>query len=276
MRSSRSSVFAGRFVAIVSALVFFTACGGESPGSGAPTAPSNPPTTATITGQVVSRNGGAPIGGKAVDANGVTATSDGQGVFSVTIPSSGTAERLVMTAPQILSRTVFVARTTRTLVFDVIRTDDGGFDPAYYRQLVRNELGSTAGLQPIRRWTRSPSFYLRTVDENGAPVRDAILDGIEADIRLVVPIFTAGQFDVAAIERGDQTRETTSGWITVKVLSTPEQGVCGRANVGLELGGVITLYQVGCACDGSPIGHSLMRLRSAIRWGSGTPTVRPT
>ena len=32
-----------------------------------------------------------------------------------------------------------------------------------------------------------------------------------------------------------------------------------RANVGLELGGLITLYKTGCGCDGSPIGHGLTR-----------------
>jgi hypothetical protein len=254
-----------RFVAIVSVLVLSTAaCGGGSRSSSAPTAPTNAapaaPATATLGGQVVSLNGGAPISGIAVDANGVTATSDSQGMFSLTIPTGASAERIVLTAPQILSRTVFVARTTRTLKLDVIRTDDGGFDAAYYRKLVRNELGTTTGLQPIRRWTRSPSFYLRTVDEKGITVDPAILDGIEADIRLVVPMFTAAQFDVATIERGTQTRETTSGWITVKVLTeTEEQGVCGRASVGLELGGVITLYKTGCGCDGSPIGHGLTR-----------------
>jgi len=266
MLESRSFGLEGRFVAIVSALVLATAaCGGGSNNSSAPTAPTSPApavaTTATLTGQVVSLNGGAPISGIAVDANGVAATSDSQGMFSVTMPSGATAERIVMTAPQILSRTVFVTRTTRTLRLDVIRTDDGGFETAYYRQFVRNEFGTTTtGLQPIRRWTRSPSFYLRTVDEKGTPVDPAILDGVEADIRLVVPMFTAGQFDVATIERGTQTRETTSGWITVRVFTdTEEQGVCGRANVGLELGGLITLYKTGCGCDGSPIGHGLTR-----------------
>ena len=250
-------------VIVFALAVSIVACGGGSNRSSTPTAPSATPAataTATLTGQVVSLNGGAPVSGVAIDANGVAATSDGQGMFSMTIPAGATAERIVLTAPQILSRTVYVSRTTRTLRLDVIRTDDGGFDAKYYRQLVRNELGSTTGLHPLRRWTRSPSFYLRTVDEKGANVDPAILDGIEADIRLVVPMFTANQFDVATIERGTQTRETTSGWVTVRVFTeTEEQGVCGRASVGLELGGLITLYKTGCGCDGSPIGHGLTR-----------------
>jgi hypothetical protein len=137
MLRSRSFRFEARVVVIVSALILSTAaCGGGSNSSSTPTAPTGPAppaaaTTATLTGQVVSLNGGAPIGGIAVDANGVAATSDGQGMFTMTIPASGGPERFVLTAPQILSRTVFVSRTTHNLRLDVIRVDDGGFDAAY-------------------------------------------------------------------------------------------------------------------------------------------------
>lgn len=160
-----------------------------------------------------------------------------------------------------LSRTVFLTRTTRSLSLDVIRTDDGGFDQVYYRQFVRNELDTT-GLEPIRRWTRSPAFYIKTVNEAGVLVDPQNLDMAEANIRLSVPLYTAGRFDVATIERGVETRETTPGWITVKWLAEPEQGVCGRAHIGRELGGTITfsyLHTSGCSCDGSPIRHKTVR-----------------
>jgi hypothetical protein len=263
---SRSSKRATRVAVIVSALVVSTAaCGGGSNSSSTPTAPTATPaapTTAALTVQVVSLNGGAPVSGVAADANGVTATSDGQGTFSVTIPAGTTPERIVLTSPQILSRTVFVSRTTRTLRLDVIRTDDGGFDAKYYRQLVRNEFDSTTGLQALRRWTQSPSFYLKTVDEAGVTMDPQLVDMVEADIRLSVSAFTGGQFDVAAVERGLQTRETTAGWITVKWLGAPEPGVCGRAHVGLERGATIEfsyLHTSGCGCDGSKIRHKTVR-----------------
>ena len=265
MLQSRSCRPETRVVVVVSALVVSTtACGGSN-SSSTPTAPTTAPaslTTATLTGQVVSLNGGAPVGGVSIDANGVAATSDGQGTFTVTIPAGSTAERVVLTAPQILSRTVFVARTTRTLRLDVIRTDDGGFDAKYYRQLVRNEFDGTTGLQPLRRWTQSPSFYLKTVDEAGVTMDPQLVDMVEADIRLSVSAFTGGQFDVAAIDRGVQTRETTPGWITVKWLGAPQPGVCGRAHVGLERGATIEfsyLNTSGCGCDGSRIRHKTVR-----------------
>jgi len=265
MLQSRSSQRETQFVIVFVLVVSMAGCGGSN-SSSTPTAPTSAapagPATATLTGQVVSLNGGAPIAGVAVDANGVAATSDSQGMFTVTIPTGVAAERFVLTAPQILSRTVFVARTTRTLRLDAIRTDDGGFDAAYYRQLVRNGFESTTGLQPLRRWTRSPSFYLKTVDEAGVPMDPQLVDMVEADIRLSVSLFTGGQFDVAALERGLETRETTTGWITVKWLGAPEPGVCGRAHIGLERGGTIEfsyLHTSGCECDGSRIRHKTVR-----------------
>src|SRR5262249_41518230 len=152
-------------------------------------------TEVTLSGQIVAFNGGQPIPGVAIDAGGVTATSDGNGVFTLTLPSGSLAQRVVLTAPQILSRTVFLMRSTRSLTLDVIKTDDGMFDAAYYRQLVRNELESTAGLQPVRRWTRAPSFYIKTVDEAGSAVDPQYLGMAESDIRLAVPLYTGGRFE---------------------------------------------------------------------------------
>jgi hypothetical protein len=244
---------------------FSVACGGDR--AAVPTGPSAPvgpvvPSTAAISGQIVAVNGGTPIGGLAVDANGVTATSDAQGMFSVTVPTGSSAERIVITGPQILSRTVFLARGPRNVTLDAIRTDDGAFEAGYYRQLVRNELESTAGLEPIRRWTRSPSFYIKTVNEAGTPMDPALLEMAENEIRISVSLFTGGQFDVAAIERGVESRETQAGWITVKWPSDSDPGACGRAHVGRELGGTITLFYThtsGCGCDGFPIRHKTVR-----------------
>jgi hypothetical protein len=62
----------------------------------------------------------------------------------------------------------------------------GGFDLKFYWQFVRNGLDSTA-LQPIRRWTRNPSVYLRTVDEAGAPIDAETLDATERMLTETVP-----------------------------------------------------------------------------------------
>jgi len=239
-----------------------SACGRDAPGSSVTSGPTPTPTVATITGQLVSVNGGPPISGATIKATSVTTTTDSQGLFALTIAAGPSAEPVTVTGPEILSRTVYLVRSTHSVTLDAIRTDDGGFDPAYYRQLVRNELESTTGLQPIRRWTRAPSFYIKTVNEAGVPVDPQYLDMVENSIRQSIVLFTGRHFDVASIERGEGTRETTSGWITVKWLAEPEPGVCGRANVGLELGGTITfsyLHTSGCGCDGSPIRHKIVR-----------------
>src|SRR5262245_51559211 len=80
-------------------VVTAVACGGESSGSRAPTSPSAPPapTEVTLSGQIVAFNGGQPIPGVAIDAGGVTTTSDGNGGFTVTLPSGSLAQRVVLT-----------------------------------------------------------------------------------------------------------------------------------------------------------------------------------
>jgi hypothetical protein len=118
----------------------------------------------------------------------------------------------------------------------VIRTDDGAFDAGYFREFVRNKLESTTGLQPVRRGTRAPSFYIRTIDEAGAAVDPQFLSQAESDIKLSVPLYTAGRFDVAAIEYDVSTRETASGWITVKWLAGPQAAHLRAHEVGHAMG----------------------------------------
>lgn len=234
---------------------------------GSPSAPTPPPTpsTATVSGQIVAINGGMPLSGLSIDASGVAATSDAQGMFNVTIPTGQTAERFVITGPQILSRTAFVARGPRAVALDAIRIDDGTFNAAYYRQIVRNELESTTGLQPLRRWTRAPLIYLKTVDEAGVPIDPALLEMTESNIRNTVPLLTGRRYEVAVVERGIESRETQTGWITVKWPAETDPAACGRAHVGLELGGTIVLYHknasagIRCGCDGFPVRHKTVR-----------------
>ena len=51
----------------------------------------------------------------------------------------------------------------------------GGFDLNFYRQLVRNTDDAPDKLEPLRRWTRTRSIYLKTVDEAGELIDGATL-----------------------------------------------------------------------------------------------------
>ena len=133
-------------------------------------------------------------------------------------------------------------------------TSDPRFNLAFYRMLVHNALESTT-LEPLRRQRQAPRIYLRTVDDGGAPMDAFTLDQTAAAIESTTGSLT-GAFGVAGIQRGTETREGQSGWITVRWSNVAEMvnsrtSVCGRGAVG---GDVMTLYprSPGCRCPGGP------------------------
>jgi len=223
---------------------------GACSGGGAPLTPT-PPTPAgtpspmpvsTISGRVAATNGGGALTGVSVEFNGRRAITDANGSFSYETPA--TVSLLSVTGAGILSRGVVLnASTSRDLSVDAI-TLSGAFDLDFYRKFVRDGYEAPTALQPLRRWTRTPSFYLKTVDEAGSPLTDATLATIETVLRDGVPRWTGGALGTPAIERGTATREGQSGWITVKFPFPGNPNYCGHAQVGVD-GGWIELEMHG-------------------------------
>jgi hypothetical protein len=192
---------------------------------------------ATIaTGHVTATNGGQPLAGLSVDLAGTGATtSDSAGVFRFTTTGGGNA-RLTLAGASILTRSLVLALgTTRDVAVDAVALTSP-FDPAFYRQFVRNAFETPADLQPLRRWTRTPSIYLKTVDEAGEAIHGPTLDLIEATMKDAVPQWTSGKLGVPVVERGTATREGQSGWITIKFPAEVATESCGRAQIGVEGG----------------------------------------
>ena len=161
-------------------------------------------------------------------------------------------------------------------------------------------------LQPLRRWTRTPNIYLKTVDEAGEAIHPPTLDIIEAALKAAVPKWTSGVLGVPDITRGTESREGISGWITVKfpATNTASEGYCGRAQVAVDGGWIELGYHVpptsagNCRVPGAviaptvvwhEIGHSLgfwhtgnpsdsMLRRSLAGWGTAadSPGSSPT
>lgn len=140
----------------------------------------------------------------------------------------------------------------------------GGVDLSFYREIGCN--GFDLPLQPVRRWMIAPKLYIRTIDEAGDSIDSVTLDTVQNAMAETAPQWTAGKFGLAAIERGAETREGQSGWITVKWPATPA-AFCGLSDVGRDGGTIQLSYKTpGCACNGSAIrprtarhelGHSL-------------------
>jgi hypothetical protein len=241
--------------AAVAVLGVSIACGEAPPTSPGPSATPTPSSSQiTITGHVTATNGGQPLADLTVDFSGTPAgTTDSDGVFRWTTTPAG-VRILNLTGGSIVARSVAVdANRTRDLAIDAIASG-GGFDFGFYRQLVRNGFEEPAVLQPLRRWTRDVSFYLRTIDENGAAVDERTLANTERTLVESVPAWTGGTL-TATVTRGTESREGQSGWITVRwpaILPVASLTFCGRAQVAVD-GGWIELQrdtQRRCGCNG--------------------------
>jgi hypothetical protein len=128
---------------------------------------------------------------------------------------------------------------SRSVSLDAIAVQ--GLDLAYYRRAVRNDYDAPGSLEPLRRWTRTPMVYLKTVDEAGQPVLSGFLDQVEAIVKDVVPRWTGGVLGTPMVTRGPDTREGISGWITIKYPNPGNTGRCIPARRATAVDPVIAL-----------------------------------
>jgi hypothetical protein len=247
------------------------ACGSRSPDGGSsgsplspsPDLPASAPNTITVTLHAI--NDGQPLAGVNATLAGVAGTTDGDGRFvaDVTVPT--TSAPLEFTGPSIVPRRVNVATSTRTIALDAIRLG-GGFSLDFYRQLVRDGFERPGDLQPVRRWTRNPSVYIRTVfGPDNRPMDTSSLDTVAETIVSAVAEWTGGRLKVEQIERGTDTRRGVPGWITVAWSEELGDRVCGQALVG-SVPGYIELHPRNpeCRCAGDPAQVSRFVVRHEV------------
>ena len=243
------------------------ACGGS--GTASPTSPgtvtSTPaPTTPdawAVEGTVVTTVGRVPVAGVAVKpefAEGVL--TDAQGRFRLSGPShpgpSTFAVRL--TAPGHVDREIWMTwrRGTRTVSLDIV-AETAPFSLTFYREMARDGYESSRTLEQLMVWRTAPSFYVRTVDEDGRALETAIVSTITNTIRGAVADLTGGRLSVAALETGRTERRERSGWINVNVVRKTEDDVCGSAFVGASPGEITLLYG-GCGCGNGRISSEIV------------------
>lgn len=236
--------------ALAATATLLAGCGGS--GSTLPTSPSTPPvpSTYTVSGTLTATNGGQPLSAS-LDVNGTAAQAAG-GTFSVTLPASLAGSLIFrIDAGGMVHRETYVrGGVSRSVALDVI-TQGSGFDMTFYRQLVRGTYDQPQAPLSLRRWTRAPNVYLRTVDDAGAAIDAKTLDSTEQAIREAVPTWSGFQ---ATITRGADTRLRQAGWITVRWPAVVVAGECGRADVAVEGGEIELPYKNGggCRCSGGP------------------------
>lgn len=245
------------------ALVLAAACGGggsstlripTTPTMPAPPAPSTPTYTWSAEGQIVALGSAEGVGSAVVTPGwslpAVTADAQGNYQLGDVADPPSTPYPVTLSAAGMISHDVWItwARGPRTGVnLDMIR-DAAPFSLEFYRQFVRDTYDNSPG-SPWRllRWTSAPSFYVRTVDQNGRAVEPEVVAVTIDALRRGVPAFTAGRYSAAVIESGTDERPEATDWINVNFRREGRRGPCGTSFVGRNPG-VITLYLEACDC----------------------------
>lgn len=254
-----------RTIAALCALVF-AGCGGGSSSKGStspsttPTSPTTPTNTWSAAGQIVVTGTSQGIGGAVVTPGWALSavTADAQGNYQLADAANppSTPYPVTVSASGFVSHDTWItwARSARTGVnLDLIR-NAAPFSMDFYKQFARDTYDSDPGAPfGLQRWTSAPSFYVKTVDQNGRPVEPEVLTRIYDAIRAAVPAFTGGAYSVGALETGTETRAAAANWINVDIRrDSAEKRVCGYAYVGANPGS-ITLNDDVCSCGSNKI-----------------------
>jgi hypothetical protein len=221
-----------------------------------PTSPATPTNTWSVAGQIVATGSQQPVAGATLTPGwslaAVTADADGNYQLGDTANPPSTPYPVAVSAPGFVTHDIWITwqRGPRSnVMLDMIR-DAAPFSMEFYRQFVRDMYDKSEGSPwPVLRWGTAPSFYVRTVDQNGRPVEPEVLAVTLDALRRAVPAYTAGRYSAAAIETGTGVRPAATDWINVDFRREPnaDDPVCGRAFVGRNPG-TITLFEDVCSC----------------------------
>jgi hypothetical protein len=233
-------------------------CGGSSPTNpvtpSTPVTPVTPTNTWSVAGQVVATGSIQPLGGVQVAPswNLAAVTTDAQGTYQLGdtgLPPTNPYS-VSISAPGLITHDMWIgwqrgARTDVTL--NAIR-DAPPFSMDFYRQFVRGTYDEPSALYAWFGWTSAPSFYLKTVDQNGRAIEPEVITVVLDALRRAVPAWTGNKMSAPTIESGVQVRPQANGWINVDILRDPsEHRTCGYAYIGANPGS-ITLYDDVCSC----------------------------
>jgi hypothetical protein len=251
MRFRRSAI---RRAVLLLALVA-AGCSGSTPSQpdrSSPTTPPPAPSGPTLSGTVTATNGGQPIGGTTVTSGAISNVTDPGGRYSLSFPAGAAVSPFSISGSGMITHNGFFSNGgSRTVDLDVFTLSN--FDQAYFRAFTRNGFEAPGTLQPIRRWTRAPLIYIRTIDDTGRAILPEVLQQVATIATNVIPEYSHGRFGVAGIEFGTDTRLNQAGWITVDWTRDASQ-FCGISSVGREGGEVTLTYdQPGCSCGSQKI-----------------------
>lgn len=241
--------------------ISFAACSGSS----SPAGPGpQTPAASRLAGRVADMLTGSGIGGATVAVDGAQpVTTAADGTWQADMPqTAGTKLRATVTIAGFLTRETYIGWTGagRQDVTIELLPETGSFSLPFYREMVRDGFERPSELEPLRRWTTSPNFYIRSVNpRTGRALTTAEVESLTASIREGVAQVTGGMLAAGTIETGIAVRTPRVGWINVDIIHEPEGEFCGQAYVAANPG-EITLNYERCAseCGGLALGPELV------------------
>jgi len=261
-----------RLLAVVLAAGIALACGGggdrnRTPSSPVLPTPPPPPTDEwSVEGRVTTTLSGLPVSGAevtSVTGATVSATTDASGRFRLSGAANPGASpfRVSVTSPGHVTRDVWLnwQRGARNDVSVDVIASKAPFSLSFYQAFVRDAFETPDDLLSVRRWTAAPSFYVRTVDENGKAIEASIIGLITSSIRKAVRDFSGGRYEARAVQTGSARRSERAGWVNVNVVRKTDKGnnVCGFAFVGSNPGSITLVYDQ-CSCGSTKISGAVV------------------
>jgi hypothetical protein len=95
---------------------------------------------------------------------------------------------------------------------------------------------SRTALEPLERLTAAPNVYLKTIDDAGHAIDAVTLNATAQAIRDVATTWGGGQFGVASVTQGTDTKVGVHGWFTVTWNALATSPYCGLSDVGRDGG----------------------------------------
>ena len=235
-----------RQLAVLAAIAGLIACGGGGGSLVSPAPPASPPLTWTLAGWVVDTASAAPVGGAVLAFTGAeTVTASSAGGWQLQGTGSSLSRPVTITSPGYLTRETSIAwdPAGRTDIRLDLIAERAPFNLQFFREFVRNAAEEPDDLRPIRRWTRTPNFYVDARNpDNGQPLASSEVALLERSIREAVPQLTGGQFEAGAIDIGFQPPDPRPDYISVTFVSELEGDFCATSFVGVNPGQIRINY----------------------------------
>jgi hypothetical protein len=239
-----------RNLAAVAALTLLFACGGSptdpTPPPPAPPPPPPQPLAWTIGGQVVDTLSSQPVPGASLTFASGSSTASASGAWQLQGTGSSVNQAVTLSAAGYVTRETTVrwdAAGRADVRLDLI-AERAPFALSFYREFVRNTFEEPETMRSLRRWVRTPNFYIDTRNpKTGGTLLPSEVADIERAIREAVPQITAGQFSAGAVESAPAAFTPRADYIEVVLIYEPDAAFCADAFVAANPGRIRINYE---------------------------------